>query len=57
MPLSRGWPNPGPAVAFCRNSAISLWVDADVLAWLKGKRKGYSTTTNEVLRHFYEAHQ
>jgi uncharacterized protein (DUF4415 family) len=37
--------------------AISLRVDADVLAWFKAQGKGYSTTMNEVLRHFYKAHQ
>ena len=29
----------------------SVRIDADVLAWLKSKGKGYQTRINEILRH------
>lgn len=37
--------------------AISLRVDQDVLAFFKGKGKGYQTVMNKVLRQYMERHQ
>jgi uncharacterized protein (DUF4415 family) len=29
---------------------ISMWLDADVVAWLKKRGKGYQTQVNSILR-------
>lgn len=34
--------------------AVSLRVDADVLAWFRAQGKGYQTRMNAVLRHYVE---
>ncbi len=36
---------------------VSLRLDADVLAWMKGQGKGYQSRINAILRAYYEAHQ
>ena len=35
--------------------AITIRVDADVLAWFKGQGKGYQTRINKLMRAFMEA--
>ena len=37
--------------------AISLRVDADVLAWFKAQGKGYQSAINRVLRQYMDAHR
>ena len=34
---------------------VGLKLDADVLAWFKGKGRGYQTRINAVLRRYMEA--
>jgi uncharacterized protein (DUF4415 family) len=34
--------------------AVSLRVDADVLAWFRAQGKGYQTRMNAVLRHYVD---
>ncbi len=36
---------------------VSLRLDSDVLAWMKGQGKGYQGRINAILRAYYEAHQ
>ncbi|MCY3809481.1 MAG: BrnA antitoxin family protein [Gemmatimonadetes bacterium] len=36
---------------------VTLRLDRDVLAWLKGQGRGYQTRINAILRAYYEAHR
>lgn len=36
---------------------LTLRLDADVLAWLKGQGRGYQSRINAILRAYYEANQ
>jgi uncharacterized protein (DUF4415 family) len=36
---------------------VTVRLDSDVLAWLKGQGRGYQTRINAILRAYYEAHQ
>ena len=36
---------------------LTVRLDADVLAWLKGQGKGYQSRINAILRAYYEAHR
>ena len=36
---------------------LTVRLDADVLAWLKGQGKGYQSRINAILRTYYEAHR
>lgn len=36
---------------------LTLWLDEDVLDWLKKQGKGYQTRINAILRAYYEAHK
>lgn len=42
---------------FAPKRKISLWVDDDVLAWLKGRGRGYQTRANRILRAAMESDQ
>lgn len=35
---------------------ITIRLDNDVLAWLKGQGRGYQTRINAILRAYYEVH-
>ena len=35
---------------------VTVRLDSDVLAWLKGQGRGYQTRINAILRAYYEAH-
>lgn len=37
-----------------RKEAISIKIDADVLAWFRGQGRGYQTRINAVLRRFVD---
>ena len=34
---------------------VTMWLDADVLAWFRDQGRGYQTRVNGVLRAYYEA--
>jgi len=36
---------------------LTIRLDEDVLAWLKGQGRGYQTRINAILRAYYDAHQ
>jgi uncharacterized protein (DUF4415 family) len=36
---------------------LTIRLDEDVLAWLKGQGRGYQTRINSILRDYYDAHQ
>ncbi len=36
---------------------LTLRLDTDVLAWLKGQGRGYQSRINAILRAYYEANQ
>ena len=36
---------------------VSMWVDDDVLAWLKARGRGYQTRANRILRAAMESDQ
>lgn len=36
---------------------LTLRLDADVLAWLKGQGRGYQSRINAILRAYYEANK
>jgi uncharacterized protein (DUF4415 family) len=40
-----------------RKQQVTLRVDADVLAWFKGRGKGYQSHINALLRAYMEAHR
>lgn len=40
-----------------RKQQLTIRLDADVLAWLKGQGRGYQSRINAVLRAYYEAHR
>lgn len=40
-----------------RKQQLTIRLDTDVLAWLKGQGKGYQSRINAVLRAYYEAHR
>lgn len=35
---------------------VTVRLDSDVLAWLKGQGRGYQTRINAILRAYYDAH-
>ncbi len=35
---------------------VTVRLDRDVLAWLKGQGRGYQTRINSILRAYYDAH-
>ncbi len=35
---------------------VTVRLDTDVLAWLKGQGRGYQTRINSILRAYYDAH-
>lgn len=35
---------------------ITIFLDTDVLSWLKSKGKGYQTRINSILRTYFRAH-
>ncbi|WP_025128587.1 BrnA antitoxin family protein [Pseudomonas sp. PH1b] len=37
--------------------AVTIRLDADVLAWFKGQGAGYQTRINQLLRQYMQAHQ
>ena len=37
--------------------AVTIRLDADVLAWFKGQGTGYQTRINQLLRQYMQAHQ
>ena len=38
----------------CPKTHASLRLDADMLDWFKARGRGYQTTINAVLRHYYQ---
>ena len=36
---------------------LTIRLDEDVLAWLKGQGRGYQTRINAILRAYYDIHQ
>ena len=40
-----------------RKQQLTIRLDADVLAWLKSRGRGYQSRINAVLRAYYEAHR
>jgi uncharacterized protein (DUF4415 family) len=36
---------------------LTIRLDEDVFAWLKGQGRGYQTRINAILRAYYDAHQ
>ena len=40
-----------------RKQQLTIRLDSDVLAWLKGQGKGYQSRINAILRACYEAHR
>jgi uncharacterized protein (DUF4415 family) len=36
---------------------LTLRIDEDVLAWMKGQGRGYQSRINAILRAYYEAHR
>ena len=58
IPLTRDWNN-AVAGKFYRpiKKSLTIRLDADVLAWLKGQGKGYQTRINGLLREAMEALQ
>jgi uncharacterized protein (DUF4415 family) len=56
IPLTRDWSN-AVVGKFYRpiKKSLTIRLDADVLAWLKGQGKGYQTRINGLLRHAMES--
>ena len=56
IPLTRDWKN-AVVGKFYRpiKKSLTLRLDADVLAWLKGQGKGYQTRINGLLRQAMES--
>ncbi len=40
-----------------RKQQLTIRLDSDVLAWLKGGGKGYQSRINAILRAYYDAHR
>ena len=40
-----------------RKQQLTIRLDSDVLAWLKGRGKGYQSRINAILRAYYDAHR
>jgi uncharacterized protein (DUF4415 family) len=40
-----------------RKKQLTLRIDEDVLAWMKGQGRGYQSRINAILRAYYEAHR
>jgi len=40
-----------------RKPVVTIRLDADVLAWLKGQGKGYQTRINAILRAYMKGHE
>ena len=40
-----------------RKQQLTIRLDSDVLAWLKGQGKGYQSRINAILRAYYDAHR